>query len=92
MGMVDAFDDRLADFSGLTGNKGLFISGVFHKAFIDVTESGTEAAAATAVVVGLKSMPSPSTVFRADHPFVFLIRHKPTGSTLFLGRVSNPAE
>ena len=92
MGMVDAFDERLADFSGLTGNKELFISGVFHKAFIDVNESGTEAAAATAVVVGLKSMPPPSTIFRADHPFVFLIRHQSTGSILFLGRVANPAQ
>ena len=92
MGMVDAFDERLADFSGLTGNKELFISGVFHKAYIDVTESGTEAAAATAVVMGLKSMPPPATVFRADLPFLFLIRHKPTGSILFIGRVSNPSQ
>src|SRR5665647_2195152 len=92
MGMVDAFDERLADFSGLTGKKELFISGVFHKAFIDVNESGTEAAAATAVVVGLKSMPLPPTVFRADHPFVFLIMHNPTQSILFMGRVANPAK
>lgn len=92
MGMVDAFDERLADFSGLTGKKELFISGVFHKAFIDVNESGTEAAAATAVVVGLKSMPMPPTLFRADHPFVFVILHKPTRSILFMGRVANPAK
>ena len=92
LGMIDAFDSQLADFSGLTGHKGLYISGIFHKAFIDVNESGTEAAAATAVVVGLKSMPPPATVFRADHPFLFLIHHKPTGSILFLGRVANPAQ
>ncbi len=92
LGMVDAFDSQLADFSGLTGHKALHISGVFHKAFIDVNESGTEAAAATAVVVGLKSMPPPATVFRADHPFIFLIHHKPTGSILFMGRIANPAQ
>ena len=92
LGMVDAFDSQLADFSGLIGHKGLFVSGVFHKAFIDVNESGTEAAAATAVVVGLKSMPPPATVFRADHPFLFLIHHKPTGSILFMGRIANPAQ
>lgn len=92
LGMVDAFQERLADFSGLTGRKELFISGVFHKAFIDVNESGTEAAAATAVVIGLKSALPPTTVFRADRPFMFLIRHKPTGAILFLGRVANPAQ
>ena len=92
LGMVAAFDSQKADFSGLTGHKGLYISGVFHKAFIDVNESGTEAAAVTAVVVGLKSMPPPATVFRADHPFLFLIHHKPTGSILFMGRVANPAQ
>jgi serpin B len=92
LGMVDAFDSQKADFSGLTGYKDLYISGVFHKAFIDVNESGTEAAAATAVVVGLKSMPPPVTVFRADHPFIFLIHHKPTGSILFMGRIANPAQ
>ena len=92
LGMVAAFDSQKADFSGLTGHKGLYISGVFHKAFIDVNESGTEAAAVTAVVVGLKSMPPPATVFRADHPFLFLIHHKPTGSILFMGRIANPAQ
>jgi len=68
----------------------LFISAVEHKAFVDVNEEGTEATAATADVEeqkGIREMP----VFRADHPFVFLIRDKHTGSILFLGRVANPA-
>jgi len=92
MGMVDAFDEKLADFSGMTGKKNLVISGVFHKAFIEVNESGSEAAAATAVVVGLKSMPLSLVEFRADHPFIFMILHKATRSILFMGRVSNPVQ
>jgi len=86
MGMRDAFTPA-ADFSGMAGGKGLFITAVIHKAFVDVNEEGTEAAAATAVVVGTVSVP-PS--FRADHPFLFLIRHNQTGTILFLGRVANP--
>lgn len=86
MGMVDAFDE--ADFSGMTGQRDLFISAVVHKAFVDVNEEGTEAAAATAVVMGRGFSPSP--VFRADHPFLFLIRENSTGSVLFLGRVVDP--
>ena len=92
LGMVDAFDSRKANFSGLTGRRDLAVSGVFHKAFIDVNESGTEAAAATGGAVSLTSLPSREIVFRADHPFLFLIHHKPTGSILFLGRVANPAQ
>jgi serpin B len=92
LGMVDAFDSRKADFSGLTGRRDLAVSGVFHKAFIDVNESGTEAAAATGGAVSLTSLPSREIVFRADHPFLFLIHHKPTGSILFMGRIANPAQ
>jgi serpin B len=88
MGMTDAFS-RNADFSGMDGSKSLFISEVIHKAFIDVNEEGTEAAAATAVVMA-KSIPLPPPTFRADHPFVFLIRDNHSGSILFLGRVANP--
>ncbi|MBP6469803.1 MAG: serpin family protein [Chloroflexi bacterium] len=88
LGMVDAFGP--ADFSGMTGGGGLFISAVLHKAFIKVNEEGTEAAAATAVIMS-ESIPPPPPVFRADHPFVFLIRENRTGSLLFLGRVANPA-
>lgn len=90
MGMPDAFIQNIADFSGMTGTKELFISAVVHKAFVDVNEKGTEAAAATGVVMQLQSFSDPPPEFRADHPFLFLIRHNPSGSILFLGRVINP--
>ena len=90
MGMPQAFDSRRADFSGMTPKPDLFISAVIHKAFVDVNEEGSEAAAATAVVMKLRSRPKPPPVFRADHPFVFFIRDNRTGSVLFLGRVMNP--
>jgi serpin B len=90
MGMPLAFSDR-ADFSGMDGRKDLYISNVIHKAFVDVHEKGTEAAAATAVAVALASAPPvPAQTFKADHPFVFVIRDNRTGSILFLGRVLNP--
>lgn len=89
MGMPKAFGSA-ADFSGMNGKKDLYISAVIHKAFIDVNEEGTEAAAATAVVMTRKSMPRPTPVFRADHPFVFLLKDNKTGSILFMGRVANP--
>jgi serine protease inhibitor len=88
MGMPDAFSSR-ADFSGMTGRKDLDISKVIHKAFVEVNEEGTEAAAATAVVM-VRGGPRKPRVFRADHPFIFLIRDNPSGSILFLGRVANP--
>jgi len=92
MGMTDAFWLPPADFSGMTGKKDLFIAKVIHKAFVEVNEKGTEAAAATAVVMHLAvAMPSKTKVFRADHPFLFLIRDNRTGSILFIGRVMNPA-
>lgn len=91
LGMVQAFDPDLADLTGLAdapdGN--LYIQAVVHEAFIAVDEAGTEAAAATAVVVGVESAP-PS--FIADHPFVFFLRDDVTGSVLFLGRVEDPTE
>jgi serpin B len=91
MGMTDAFSQK-ADFSGINGKKDLFISAVVHKAYVDVYEEGTEAAAATGVVVGLTAvMPGQIPVFRANHPFLFLIRDNKTGSILFIGRVMNPA-
>ena len=93
MGMTDAFDGGKADFSGMSGKKDLCISAVIHKAFVDVNEEGTEAAAATAVVMKRTAMaiePEPA-VFRADHPFLFLIRHDASGAILFMGRVVNPA-
>ncbi len=92
LGMTDAFDPAKADFSRMTTrNDKLFIGAVVHKAFIDVNEEGTEAAAATGVVIGLTSaMPEPLPVFRADHPFLFLIRENGSGSILFMGRVAEP--
>jgi serine protease inhibitor len=90
MGMSDAFSEA-ADFSGMTGHRDLFISDVVHQAYVDVNEEGTEAAAATGVVMKLTSMrPDNTPVFRADHPFVFMIRDNESGSILFLGRVMNP--
>jgi serpin B len=92
LGMRRAFIAGGADFSGMSGTNGrrLFISAVVHKAFVDVNEEGTEAAAATGVAVALTSAPIFQT-FRADHPFVFLIRDNRSGSVLFLGRLTNPA-
>ncbi|MDE0740834.1 MAG: serpin family protein [Planctomycetota bacterium] len=88
LGMKRAFGE--ADFSGMDGTRQLYLSAVFHKAFVEVNEEGTEAAAATGAVVGLRSARrGPS--FRADHPFLFLIRDKATGSILFLGRYARPA-
>jgi len=89
MGMKDAFTFA-ADFSGMDGTTDLMITAILHKAFVAVDEEGTEAAAATAVVVGIKSMPM-FEEFRADHPFFFLIRENASGSILFLGRVADPA-
>ncbi|MHC4060098.1 MAG: serpin family protein [Planctomycetota bacterium] len=89
MGMRDAFSQQ-ADFSGMNGSKDLYISAVIHKAYVDVNEEGTEAAAATGVVVGVTAIPAPQPVFRADHPFLFLIRDNHTGSILFIGRVMAP--
>jgi len=91
MGMTDAFDSKAADFSGMTGRKDLCISAVIHKAYVDVNEEGTEAAAATAVTMKLTSVgPSRTPVFRADHPFLFLIRDNHSESILFIGRAMNP--
>jgi len=90
MGMTDAFSPGKADFSAMTGNRDLFISAVVHKAYVDVNEKGTEAAAATGVVMKLTSIGPAMPVFRADHPFIFLIRDKVTGCILFIGRVMNP--
>jgi serpin B len=90
MGMKLAFTGR-ADFSGMS-DKPLFISLVQHKAFVEVNETGSEAAAATAVVLAESAMinQKPPPTFRADRPFVFYIRHIPTGSILFMGRMTDP--
>ena len=90
LGMPSAFDDR-ADFSGITTSEQLLISNVIHQANIDVDEKGTEAAAATAVVMRATAMPAEPVVLRADRPFLFAIRDVPTGAVLFLGRVGDPS-
>ncbi len=75
----------------MNGNRDLVISAVVHKAFVEVEEKGTEAAAATGVVMARASLAlAPPTVFRADHPFLFLIRDNGNGSILFLGRLVSP--
>jgi len=90
MGMDDAFIPGLSDFSKMDGTKNLFISDVIHKAFVEVNEEGTEAAAATAIIMGETSIEEP-LYFKADHPFLFLIQQKETGAILFTGRVMDPS-
>ena len=92
LGMTDAFDPDRADFSSMTERKDLYISAVLHKAFVAVDEKGTEAAAATAVIVGVASAPMFDVTLTIDRPFIFLIRDLPTGQILFIGRVLNPAQ
>ncbi len=92
LGMSLAFTPQ-ADFSGMCTAEQLFISSVVHKAFVDVNEEGTEAAAATGVLMQTTSIRQPTqpVVFRADHPFLFVIRDNRSGAVLFFGRVTNPA-
>ena len=90
LGMPSAFDGR-ADFSGITKAERLAISDVIHQANIDVDEKGTEAAAATAVVMGRTSAPAEPVTVRVDRPFLFLLRDVPSGAILFLGRVGDPS-
>lgn len=99
MGMPDAFSASRADFSGISpvaGKDRLHISAVLHKSYLAIDEDGAEAAAATAnVMFGSRagsSRPEDPVVFRADHPFLVLLRHNPSGAMLFLGRVVNPGE
>jgi serpin B len=86
LGMVDAFSDDKADFSGITDPSRLFIEAILHKAYVAVDEEGTEAAAATAIFLA-EGIPD---MFNADHPFLFLIKDNSTGAILFMGRVTNP--
>lgn len=87
MGMVDAFDSNKADLSGMDGKRDLFISDVLHKAYVSVDEKGTEAAAATAVVVGTTAMPVNEVALKIDRPFIFVIQDNQSGAILFIGRV-----
>jgi len=92
MGITDAFDADAADFTGITGGRDLFISAVIHKAFVKVDETGTEAAAATAVVMALTAMPSSDPIeLVLDRPFLFMVLDDLTGSILFMGRVADPS-
>ncbi len=91
MGMSDAFSPH-ADFSGMNGKHDLFINNVIHKAYVKVNEEGTEAAAATAVVMLKSAAPMQPLEFTADHPFVFMIRENKTGSILFIGRIVDPTK
>jgi serpin B len=93
LGMKDAFNERRADFTAMHSSpETLYIQKVLHKAFVEVNEEGTEAAAATGVVMVARAAPVPERpkVFRADRPFLFLIRHVPTNTVLFLGRFEKP--
>jgi len=90
MGMPTPFSSD-ADFSGMNGARNLFIQNVIHQAFVEVNEEGTEAAAATAVVMELTSVGPKTPIFRADHPFIFIIQETETGNILFLGRVCDPS-
>ena len=91
MGMRDAFLPGIADLSGINGGRSLFIDEVIHQAFVEVDEAGTEAAAATAVIVELTAAPTEPKEVTIDHPFVFLIRDIETGAILFVGRVVDPS-
>lgn len=89
LGMRDAFGTN-ADLSGIDGTRELYVDDVVHEGYVSVDETGTEAAAATAVIIGRTTLASPATL-TADRPFVFLIRDVPTGAILFVGRVVDPS-
>ncbi|XP_057554432.1 serpin B3-like isoform X1 [Hippopotamus amphibius kiboko] len=89
LGMVAAFSDQEADFSGMSSAGGLVVSNVVHKSYVEVNEEGTEAAAATGISIGITSLPHYES-FHCDHPFLFFIKHNKTNTILFYGRVSSP--
>ena len=91
LGMNDMFVGGKADFSAIDGSRNLYVSEVVQKAFIEVNEEGSEAAAATGEVMMATSMPMPLEEFRADRPFLFFLRDKLTGMVLFQGRVADPS-
>jgi serpin B len=92
MGIDSAFFYGKADFSRMDGTKELVVDDVIHQAYVGVDEEGTEAAGATAVIIGLTSAPSNEKIFMADHPFIFIIQENKTESILFIGRVSDPTK
>lgn len=92
LGMTDAFDEVKARFTGIDGDASeLYISAVLHKAFVEVNEEGTEAAAATAVVMAARGLAPKERHILVDRPFLILIRDRATGSLLFMGRVEDPS-
>ena len=91
LGMTSGFTPGIADFSGMDGTTNLHVGNGIHKAFINVAEKGTEAAAATAVSMGATAMPAGLTI-SADHPFLYILRDQPTGAVLFMGRVLDPSQ
>ncbi|MDD5701410.1 MAG: serpin family protein, partial [Dehalococcoidales bacterium] len=90
LGMRDAFS-MAADFSGITGNNELFIKDVVHKAFVSVDEAGTEAAAATAVILDAQAIHGEPVEVTLNRPFIYVIRDIKTGTVLFMGNMMNPA-
>ncbi len=93
LGMTSAFIPGVADFSGMDGTRNLYISDVLHKAFIDVAENGTEAAAATAVVISILAIAAPTGLLvDAIRPFIYFLYDQPTGAILFMGRVQDPRQ
>lgn len=93
MGMTSAFNAKGADFSGMNGKKNLYIGAAVHKTFLEVGEDGTEAAAATAVIMTKTSAmhdPEKTIEFKADRPFIYVIRDNQTGAILFIGRYTKP--
>ena len=93
LGMRAAFDPGAADFTGITAIPELYVSDVIHKSFIALDEDGTEAAAATAIIIRATSGGgSPQVTFTVDRPFLFWIEHSSTGEMLFLGQVTDPGE
>jgi serpin B len=91
LGMPTVFTEA-ADLSGINGRRDLSIQAAVHKAFVDVNEEGTEAAAATGISIGVTSVQADPTVFRADHPFLFMIHDNATGAVLFMGRLMDPKD
>ncbi|MEZ4369787.1 MAG: serpin family protein [Polyangiaceae bacterium] len=90
LGVIDAFDARKANLSGIFGDQPYAVSDVYHQSFVEVNEDGTEAAAATGAGIIRLSLPPPQPEIRADHPFLFLIRDVHTGFILFMGQVADP--
>jgi len=91
LGLHSAFEPAEADFTGIAEIKPLYIQSAVHKAYVDVNEVGTEAAAVTAIGIGTtSSIGPPPLIFKADHPFIFIIQDNETGNILFIGRVVDP--